>query len=132
MHNIAIVEDNDDDAKVLESYIAKISDKESAEYNIIRFTNALDFLSNYQPIYAVVLLDVEMPNMNGVEASQALRKLDKTCSIIFTTNKEIMDWAEMMGDPVLTTALLDRILHHANCYSFRGESYRLKHPDIFS
>ena len=56
----------------------------------------------------------------------------ETSSIIFTTNKEIMDWAEMMGDPVLTTALLDRILHHANCYSFRGESYRLKHPEMFS
>ena len=56
----------------------------------------------------------------------------ETSSIIFTTNKEIMDWAEMMGDPVLTTALLDRILHHANCYSFRGESYRLKHPDMFT
>ena len=56
----------------------------------------------------------------------------ETSSLVFTTNKEIMDWAEMMGDPVLTTAMLDRILHHANCYSFKGESYRLKHPDIFS
>ena len=56
----------------------------------------------------------------------------ETSSVIFTTNKEISDWAEMMGDPVLTTALLDRILHHANCYSFRGESYRLKHPDLFN
>jgi DNA replication protein DnaC len=56
----------------------------------------------------------------------------ETSSLIFTTNKEIMDWAEMMGDPVLTTALLDRILHHASCFSFKGESYRLKHPDIFS
>lgn len=56
----------------------------------------------------------------------------ETSSIIFTTNKEITDWAEMVGDPVLTTALLDRILHHANCYSFKGESYRLKHPDLFN
>jgi len=56
----------------------------------------------------------------------------ETSSLVFTTNKEIMDWAEMMGDPVLTTAMLDRILHHANCYSFKGESYRLKHPDVFS
>lgn len=55
----------------------------------------------------------------------------ETSSIIFTTNKEIVDWAEMMGDPVLTTAMLDRILHHAKCYSFRGESYRLKHPDLY-
>ena len=56
----------------------------------------------------------------------------ETSSIVFTTNKEIMEWAELMGDPVLTTAMLDRILHHANCYSFRGESYRLKHPDIYN
>jgi DNA replication protein DnaC len=56
----------------------------------------------------------------------------ETSSIIFTTNKEITDWAEMMGDPVLTTALLDRILHHAKCFSFKGESYRLKHPELFT
>jgi DNA replication protein DnaC len=49
-------------------------------------------------------------------------------SIIFTTNKEIGQWAEVMGDPVLTTALLDRILHHSKCFSLRGESYRIKHP----
>ena len=47
------------------------------------------------------------------------------------TNKEIADWAEMMGDPVLTTALLDRILQHASCFSVKGESYRLKHPHVF-
>ena len=53
----------------------------------------------------------------------------ETSSIIFTTNKQISDWAEMMGDPVLTTALLDRILDHATCFSFQGDSYRLKHPE---
>jgi DNA replication protein DnaC len=53
----------------------------------------------------------------------------ETSSIIFTTNKEITEWTEMLGDPVLTTALLDRILHRARCYSLRGESYRLKYPE---
>ena len=52
----------------------------------------------------------------------------ETSSVVFTTNKEITEWAEMMGDPVLTTAMPDRILHHAKCFSLRGESYRLKHP----
>lgn len=56
----------------------------------------------------------------------------ETSSLVFTTNKEITDWAEMMGDPVLTTALLDRILHRAKCFSLKGESYRLKHPDFFT
>jgi len=53
-------------------------------------------------------------------------------SIIVTTNKEIPEWVEVMGDPVLTTAILDRILHHAKCFSLKGESYRLKHPEVFS
>jgi DNA replication protein DnaC len=52
-------------------------------------------------------------------------------SIIFTTNKEIPEWVEMMGDPVLTTAMMDRILHHARCFSLKGESYRLKYPELF-
>jgi len=52
-------------------------------------------------------------------------------SIIFTTNKEIPEWAEMMGDPVLTTAMMDRILHRARCFSLKGESYRLKYPELF-
>jgi DNA replication protein DnaC len=52
-------------------------------------------------------------------------------ALVFTTNKNITDWAEMIGDPVLTKAMLDRILHHARCFSLTGESYRLKHPDIF-
>jgi DNA replication protein DnaC len=52
-------------------------------------------------------------------------------SIIFTTNKEIPAWAEMMGDPVLTSAMMDRILHHARCFSLKGDSYRLKHPEFF-
>ena len=86
MYNIAIVEDNDNDAKLLQSYIVNISEKEHNEYNVVRFHDATSFLKDYKPIYAVVLLDVEMPNMNGVEASGELRKIDKSCSIIFVTN----------------------------------------------
>jgi DNA replication protein DnaC len=52
-------------------------------------------------------------------------------SIIFTTNKQIPEWVEMMGGPVLTTAMMDRILHHARCFSLKGESYRLEHPELF-
>lgn len=53
-------------------------------------------------------------------------------SLVFTTNKEITQWDELMNDQTLTTAMLDRILHHARCFSLRGESYRLKHPEVFA
>lgn len=46
-------------------------------------------------------------------------------SIIITSNKSFESWAEMMGDEVLTTALLDRLLHHARIFNLEGESYRI-------
>ena len=46
-------------------------------------------------------------------------------SIIVTSNKSFDSWAEMMGDSIMTTALLDRLLHHARVYNLDGESYRI-------
>jgi len=47
-------------------------------------------------------------------------------SLIVTSNKSFESWAEMMGDSVMTTALLDRLLHHAKVFTLDGESYRIK------
>jgi len=47
-------------------------------------------------------------------------------SIIVTSNKSFESWAEMMGDSIMTTALLDRLLHHARIFNLDGESYRIK------
>jgi len=47
-------------------------------------------------------------------------------SIIITSNKGFENWAEMMGDGVMTTALLDRLLHHARVFNLDGESYRIQ------
>jgi len=46
-------------------------------------------------------------------------------SIMITSNKSFTVWAEMMGDEIMTTAMLDRLLHHANIFTLEGESYRL-------
>ncbi|RJQ38804.1 MAG: AAA family ATPase [Dehalococcoidia bacterium] len=47
-------------------------------------------------------------------------------SIILTSNKGFADWGEVLGDPVIATAILDRLLHHSHVLSIRGESYRLR------
>ncbi len=47
-------------------------------------------------------------------------------SIILTSNKSFGEWGELMGDPVLATAVLDRLLHHSHVVNIRGNSYRLK------
>lgn len=47
-------------------------------------------------------------------------------SMIVTSNKSFVDWGELMGDPVLASAILDRLLHHSHIINIRGESYRLR------
>jgi DNA replication protein DnaC len=88
-------------------------------------------------IYKAQLIIIDEVGYTPITREQANRFFNfisdtyERASIIFTTNKEIPEWAEVMGDPVLTTAMMDRILHHARCFSLRGQSYRLKHPEMF-
>jgi len=47
-------------------------------------------------------------------------------SILLTSNKGFGEWGEVLGDPVIATAILDRLLHHSHVLNIRGESYRLR------
>lgn len=47
-------------------------------------------------------------------------------SIILTSNKGFAEWGEVLGDEVVATAILDRLLHHSHILNIRGESYRLR------
>ena len=55
------------------------------------------------------------------------KRYESQKSIILTSNKSFADWGDIFPDPILATALLDRLLHHATTLNIRGESYRLKH-----
>ncbi len=47
-------------------------------------------------------------------------------SILLTSHLEIGRWGEVFGDPTMTTALLDRLTHHAHALSLNGDSYRFR------
>jgi len=47
-------------------------------------------------------------------------------SIILTSNKSYGEWGSIFGDPIIATAILDRLLHHSTTINIRGNSYRLK------
>jgi DNA replication protein DnaC len=47
-------------------------------------------------------------------------------STIITSNKTFGDWQELFDDPVITTAILDRLLHHCKVINIKGHSYRLR------
>jgi DNA replication protein DnaC len=46
--------------------------------------------------------------------------------IILTSNRSFAEWGSLLGDEVLATALLDRLLHHAEVLTINGRSYRMK------
>lgn len=51
--------------------------------------------------------------------------------MILTSNRGFAEWREVFGDPVVATALLDRLLHHAVIIQIEGSSYRLRqHADL--
>lgn len=52
-------------------------------------------------------------------------------AMILTSNRGFAEWGEVFGDPVVATALLDRLLHHAVVVQIEGANYRLRaHADL--
>jgi DNA replication protein DnaC len=47
-------------------------------------------------------------------------------AILLTSNRSVGDGGAVFGDPVVATAILDRLLHHSHVITIRGDSYRLK------
>ena len=47
-------------------------------------------------------------------------------SILITSNRAVGDWGTVLGDHVVATAILDRLLHHSHVLTIRGDSYRLR------
>lgn len=51
-------------------------------------------------------------------------------SLIVTSNKPFSAWGEVFGDDVVATAMIDRLVHHAEMLSLKGDSYRLRGKDV--
>ena len=58
---------------------------------------------------------------------QLISALHEQSSLIITSNKGLEEWAELLGDPALTTAVLDRITYRCELFDMDEDSYRLKH-----
>jgi len=57
---------------------------------------------------------------------QVVSRRYETGSIIVTSNKSFADWGTVLGDSIMASAILDRLLHHSIVFNIKGESYRLK------
>lgn len=79
--------------------------------------------------HLLVIDDIMMFPVTGQEAVaffNLVNELHEKTSLIITTNKSPKEWAEVLNDKVLTTALLDRILHRCEVIKLNGSSFRMK------
>lgn len=86
MIRIAIVDDEKAMLHELENYLKQYGEEYNEDFNISLFSDGDEILDQYRAQYDIVLLDIQMQFVNGLEAAKKIRELDKEVSIIFVTN----------------------------------------------
>ncbi len=86
MINIAIIEDSREDYEFLAEGIKEYSEKSGEAVSVRRYESALRFLDEYKFNYDIIFMDIELPDINGVLASEKLRARDNDVALVFVTN----------------------------------------------
>jgi DNA replication protein DnaC len=68
----------------------------------------------------------KLPAQAGDELAEVLMSRYERASTVVTSNRPFDDWARLLGDTVVVTPLLDRLMHHGHLLKFEGKSWRLK------
>lgn len=86
MINIAIVEDSKDDLSILKNYIQRFAKEHSTLFHIMEFSDGLDIVSDYNPSYDIIFLDIQMKHLDGMKTAEKIRTLDEETEFIFITS----------------------------------------------
>lgn len=83
---IAVVDDDVNYLNGIKDYIARFEKESGEQCSVFTFENGMDFITDYEPKYDLIILDIKMPFMNGMTVAEKLRKLDEDVALIFMTS----------------------------------------------
>lgn len=86
MYHIAIVEDDADFALQLQEFLSQYQSENNLQIKVSVFGDGDEILKDYQALYDVILLDIEMPKVNGMDAANKIREMDQYVVLMFITN----------------------------------------------
>ena len=87
-------------------------------------------MKNIRKASLIVIDEVGFLPLSTQEANlffSFISAMSEKTSVIITSNKGFDEWIDFMGDATITTAILDRLIHHCEIINMTGESYRLSH-----
>lgn len=112
MYNVAIVEDNPEERKLLLSFIKQYSEERDIEFEANEYSDGEEITHSTNGPYDIIFFDIDMPKINGMDAAKNIREKDKNVVIVFITN---LSQYAIHGYSV---GALDFILKPINYYSF--------------
>lgn len=86
MFRIAIAEDDEACARQLREYLERYGRENGEELEIRWFPDGMELAEEYRPVYDLLLLDIEMPHLDGMTAARKIRCVDSEVLILFITN----------------------------------------------
>lgn len=112
MIQIAIADDDAVFLAKIEKYVRKYQEENNTDIQLTTFSDAKELIEGYHPVYDIVILDIEMPGMNGMEAAEKIRQTDENVVLMFITN--MIQYA-IRGYSV---GALDFVMKPVNYYTF--------------
>lgn len=86
MYHIAIVEDEKTFSDQLQEFLKQYQEEQNVRFKVSVFGDGAEILEDYQKLYDVILLDIEMPQVNGMDAAKQIREMDQDVVLMFITN----------------------------------------------
>ena len=91
-----------------------------------KLRDRVKFLSRYSVLIVDEIGYLPVGSGGGNLFFQLVNACYERCAMIMTGNRSFGEWADIFGDAVVATALMDRLLHHAVVIPIEGNSYRLR------
>lgn len=83
---IAIVEDDAAYTQELKGYLARLEKELDRDMEVFSYPSGLAFLKNFKGQFDILLLDISMPYLDGMETARRVRETDREVLILFITN----------------------------------------------
>ncbi|MCD8367386.1 MAG: LytTR family DNA-binding domain-containing protein [Clostridiales bacterium] len=86
MVEIAVVEDNPQDAALLEEHLRRYQEATETPLSVTLFSDGAELLEPYTPRWDLILLDIQMAQMDGMETARRIRQQDEGVVLVFVTS----------------------------------------------